>query len=50
MRDPIALPESEDKLTAVIGNAPPSPTWPVYGWAAVWILWLLFLVFMIMQR
>lgn len=46
--EPVAL--SGDELVAVIGNAPPSPVWPIYAWGLVWTLWLMFLLFMVVQR
>jgi len=41
---------SGNELVAVIGNAPPSPVWPIYAWGLVWMLWLMFLLFMVVQR
>ena len=47
---PNATSSGPDDLAAVIGNAPPSPSWPIYGWGLIWVFWLLFLLFMVVQR
>lgn len=35
---------------SVIGDAPPTPVWPIYVWSTLWGLWLLFLLMMVLQR
>ncbi len=44
------VPLTGDELVAVIGNARPTSTLPIYAWSVIWALWLLFLLFMVVQR